>query len=101
MSRIEEALFATRPHVGGINYHVVIFQEGITIHLRPGKGRLVRWSEIARIADGPAADRYGVVINGRLVAIFDEEPEELDRAANHRQIGMDARVIRVPVTLPG
>lgn len=96
----DTALFSVRVHADGCTAHVCIFQDGLTIGIRPGKGRLVSWTEVSRLADGPPADRYGVVVNGRLMMVFEEECEAHDRAADQRQIGLEATVIKVPVSLP-
>jgi hypothetical protein len=79
---------------------VVVYEHGLTIGIRPGRGRLVSWTEISRLADGPPADRYGVVVNGRLLMVLEDESEANDRAADQRQLGLEASVIRVPVSFP-
>lgn len=93
-------LFSARVRAEGCTAHVVLYEHGLTIGSRPGRGRLVTWTEISRLADGPPADRFGVVVNGRLLMVLEEETEAQDRAADQRQLGLDAAVIRVPVSLP-
>jgi hypothetical protein len=84
----------------GCSAHVLVYEHGLTIGSRPGRGRLVTWSEVARLSDGPPADRFGVVVNGRLLMVLEEEADANDRAADQRQLGLDVAVIRVPVSLP-
>lgn len=95
----ETCLLSVRVRADGCTAHVAVYENGLTIGPRPGRGRLVTWTEVSRLADGPPADRYGVVINGRLMMVFEEESEAEDRAADQRQLGMTVTVIRVPVSV--
>lgn len=92
----QSALHTARVRADGSTVHVVVYEAGLTIGSRPGRGRLVTWGEVLRVADGPPPDRFGVVVNGRLIMVMDEECEANDRAADQRQLGLDASVIRVP-----
>lgn len=94
-----QTLFTARVRAEGCTNHVVVYEPGLTIGSRPGRGRLVTWTEIMRLADGPPADRYGVVINGRLTQVFEDECDAQNAAADQRTLGVEAAVIKVPVSL--
>jgi hypothetical protein len=87
--------------VDGFRYWLTAYPEGLTLHMRLGAGRLVQWAEVARLAEGPPADRFGLVVDGRLASILDDETAANDRAAEQRRLGSDAGVIRVPVPVLG
>ncbi|MDB5310246.1 MAG: hypothetical protein JWO38_4448 [Gemmataceae bacterium] len=95
-----DVLFHTKLKIDGVYHWLTVYPAGLTLHFRPGRGRLVGWPEVVDLADGPPADRFGVVVDGRLVRVCDQEAEANDRAADQRQIGSAATVIRVPQTLP-
>jgi hypothetical protein len=58
----------------------------------------VTWAEVARLAEGPPADLFGVVVDGRLLPKLEGEEEQAnERAAGQRRLGSEASVIRVPV----
>ena len=62
---------------------------------------MVHWPELVRLAEGPPADRFGLVVDGRLVGVLDDEPAAVDRAAEQRRLGSEAGVIRIPLPIPG
>lgn len=68
--------------------------------MRLGAGRLVTWREIVRLAEGPPADRFGIVVDGRMLITLEEETEANDRAAELRNMGSQVIVIRVPMPFP-
>ncbi|HEY1188430.1 MAG TPA: hypothetical protein VGE74_12335 [Gemmata sp.] len=94
-----EVIYQARVRADGTPYHLSICQDGLIIGFRPGKGRLVLWSEVVKLADGPPADRYGVVVCNKLLIITEDENEANDRAAEQRTVGNEAFVIRVPVSV--
>lgn len=90
------ALFSRRVRADGCACHFVVYETGVTIGSRIGRGRLVTFGEILCLSEGPPPDRYGVVVGGRLGTIYDSEGDAQDAAANQRTLGLDAVVIRVP-----
>jgi hypothetical protein len=93
------ALYSARVRVGTDTQVLVVYENGMQLGSRPGRGRLVTWGEVSRLSDGPPADRFGLVVDGRLILICEEEQEANDRAADQRRLGLDVAVIRVPVTI--
>lgn len=93
-----ESLFSTQVKVDGVRHHLVVLPGGVQIGMRPGRGRVVPWSELVRLADGPPADQFGIVLDGRLAFVCGDEEEANDRAREQRAIGVSATVIRVPVS---
>jgi hypothetical protein len=93
------SLFSARVRVDGCTEFVVVYETGLTIGTRPGRGRLMTWSEISRLADGPPADRFGLVVNGRLFMVYEEETDAQNQAADQRALGNVADVIRVPINV--
>jgi hypothetical protein len=80
----------------GIRHWVTLFPEGLTMHVRSDAGRLISWDEIARLAEGVAPDRHGVVVDGRLMKVFEQEFEAADWGAELRRLGSSVCLIRVP-----
>ena len=95
-TKSEALIQPVRVVVDGYRHWLTVHAGGLTIHPRPGGGRLVSWSEVLRLADGPPVDRFGVVVDGRLLTIIEDEQSANDRAAEQRRLGSEAAVIRVP-----